>query len=56
MTGDDARIVMGNTYTGHPDCSGNYSAIGGEHDLSQTAGLLNFYVKDVSNSWVFVTL
>ena len=27
----DARIVLGNTMTGHPDVSANYAAIGGEY-------------------------
>ena len=52
----DARIVLGNTCTGHPDASANYAAIGGEYAKpdDNKYGKMNFYIRDNSTDLIQV--
>jgi predicted acyltransferase (DUF342 family) len=52
----DARIVLGNTMTGHPDASANYAAIGGEYAKpdDNKYGKMNFYIRDNSTDLIQV--
>ena len=43
---DEARIVIGNTFTGHPECDGEYTAIGGQYVNDKLHGKMNFYIRD----------